>query len=137
MSNEAKSVRAWDLADPKSMRLLFTPDSFYIVIDGVLHQTVRHAATTIKDALARFHGIRVRGPLALPTVRRRRVVLREAKTKDAKSVQLANAKRIRNVLLVVNPTSEAVASLISLPMPSTVNIKVESCHDQYELKGGY
>jgi len=52
-------------------------------------------------------------------------------------VQLANAKRIRNVLLVVNPTSEAVASLISLPMPSTVNIKVESCHDQYELKGGY
>jgi len=71
MSNEAKSVRAWDLADPKSMRLLFTPDSFYIVIDGVLHQTVRHAATTIKDALARFHGIRVRGPLALPRPKRR------------------------------------------------------------------
>jgi len=136
MFNEAKSVRAWDLADPSTMKSHFTSASFYIVIDGVLHQSVRQAASTIKGALSRFSGIQVKGPLALPTVRRRHVILREAKTHDSSRMYCSNAKRIRNVLLVMNPTSEAIASLIALPMPSTINIEVQSCRGQFELKDG-
>jgi ribosomal protein S10 len=134
MYSEAKHVKPWDLADPKTMRSNFSSESFYIVIDGLDTQAVRQAASIIKASLKRTAGIRMKGPLALPTVRRRHVILRELKTQDSNGMYCANAKRIRNVLLVMNPTSEAIASLISLSLPNSINAKIESYESQYDLK---
>ncbi|MGP0171109.1 30S ribosomal protein S10 [Pseudomonas sp. NCHU5208] len=134
MFSEAKSVRTWDLADPKSMRSDFSSESFFIVIDGMQYLPVRQAAETIKTALLRFHGVKVKGPLACPTQRRRHLILREAKNPDASRMYCPNAKRVRNVLLVMNPTSDAIASLIALSMPSTVNIQIDTQQDAFDLK---
>jgi ribosomal protein S10 len=136
MYSEAKHVKPWDLADPKTMRSNFTSEPFYIVIDGLDIQAVRQAATIIKDKLLKWPGLRIKGPLALPTVRRRHVILRELKCQGSSGLYCANAKRIRNVLLVMSPTSEAVASLISLAPPLSVNIKIEPYQSQYDLKDG-
>lgn len=134
MFSEAKHVQPWDLADPKTMRSNFSSESFYIVIDGLDTQAVRQAASIIKASLKRTPGIRMKGPLALPTVRRRHVILRELKSNGSNGLYCANAKRIRNVLLVMKPTSEAVAALISLSLPNSVNAKIESYACQYDLK---
>jgi len=134
MFSEAKSALAWDLADPRTMRSNFSSASFYIVIDGLEHPAVQQTAKAIKSALTRAPGVRVRGPLALPTVRRRHVILREAPSKGSRGLYCSNAKRIRNVLLVESPTSESIMSLVALPLPATVNIKIESYQSQYDLK---
>lgn len=76
----------------------------------------------------------LRGPLALKTERRRYVFLREMVSKGQKGLRIPEAKRLRNVLLVMNPTSIAVASLIALPVPSGVNLRIETYQAQYELK---
>lgn len=134
MFSEAKSVRAWDLADLKTMRSDFSSASFYVVIDGMQYPPVRQAAETIKAALLRFQGVRVKGPLACPTQRRRHLILREAKNPDSSRLYCPNAKRVRNVLLVMNPTSDAIASLIALSMPSTVNIQIDTQQDAFDLR---
>lgn len=134
MFSEAKSAQVWDLADPKTMRSNFSSASFYIVIDGLEHPVVQQAAKTIKKALSRAEGVKVRGPLAMPTIRRRNVILREAPSNGSRGLYCSNAKRIRNVLLVISPTSESIMSLVALPLPATVNIKIESYQSQYDLK---
>ncbi|EPS7997398.1 hypothetical protein ACVHUK_004959 [Pseudomonas aeruginosa] len=131
---EAKTHVAWDLASPRATRSQFRADSFYVVIDGLHIQTVRQAATLIKNALLSIEGVQVRGPLALKTERRRYVFLREMVSKGQKGLRIPEAKRLRNVLLVMNPTSIAVASLIALPVPSGVNLRIETYQAQYELK---
>lgn len=134
MYSEAKSAQAWDLADPRTMRSNFSSASFYIVIDGLEHPVVQQTAKAIKRALIRAEGVRVRGPLAMPTERRRHVILREAPSNGSRGLYCANAKRIRNVLLVMRPTSESIMSLVALPLPATVNIKIEPYQSQYDLK---
>ncbi|MFJ3110207.1 30S ribosomal protein S10 [Pseudomonas putida] len=134
MFSEAKSAQAWDLADPRTMRSNFSSASFYIVIDGLEHPVVQQTAKSIKAALTRAAGVRVRGPLALPTVRRRHIILSEAPSNGSRGLYCSNAKRIRNVLLVESPTSESIMSLVALPLPATVNIKIESYQSQYDLK---
>jgi ribosomal protein S10 len=134
MYNEAKHVKPWDLADPKTMRSNFTAESFYIVIEGLDTQAVRQAASIIKTSLLRTPGIRIKGPLALPTERRRHVILRELNSQGSSGLYCANANRVQGVLLVMRPTSEAIASLISLSLPKSVNAKIESYVGQYDLK---
>lgn len=134
MLSSAKSSKPWNLADPKSQRSSFTSESFYVVIEGVVSKAVRLAATTIKEALLKWQDVRVKGPLALPTVRRRHVILREVRSLKRGDGYYANAKRVRNVLLVLHPSAEAVAALTSLVLPTTVNVKIESYASQYELK---
>jgi ribosomal protein S10 len=134
MYSEAKHVKPWDLADPKTMRSNFTSESFYIVIEGLDTQAVRQAASIIKTSLLRTPGIRIKGPLALPTERRRHVILRELNSQGSSGLYCANANRVQGVLLVMRPTSEAIASLISLSLPKSVNAKIESYVGQYDLK---
>ncbi|MGF6282096.1 ribosomal protein S10 [Pseudomonas frederiksbergensis] len=134
MYSEAKHVKPWDLADPKSMRSNFTSESFYIVIEGLDTQAVRQAASIIKTSLLRTSGIRIKGPLALPTERRRHVILRELNSDGSGGLYCANAKRVQGVLLVMRPTSEAIASLISLYLPTSINAKIEPYQGQYDLK---
>lgn len=134
MYSEAKHVKPWDLADPKTMRSNFTSESFYIVIEGLDTQAVRQAASIIKTSLLRTPGIRTKGPLALPTERRRHVILRELNSQGSSGLYCANANRVQGVLLVMRPTSEAIASLISLSLPKSVNAKIESYVGQYDLK---
>lgn len=134
MFSEAKSPQAWDLADPRTMRSNFSSGSFYIVIDGLAHPVVQQTAKTIRAALSRSEGVKVRGPLALPTVRRRHIILREAPSKGSRGLYCSQAKRIRNLLLVVSPTAESIMALVALPLPATVNIKIESYQGQYDLK---
>lgn len=135
MFNEAKSIQSWDLADPKTMRSNFTAESFYVVISGLEYRAVSSAALLIKTALLRqASGVLVKGPLALPTERRRNMTLREVPSQNSRGMYFSNVKRIRNVLLVQNPTSEAVASLVSMTVPAAVNIKIEPYNAQYDLK---
>lgn len=134
MYSEAKHVKPWDLADPKTMRSNFTSESFYVVIEGLDTQAVRQAASIIKTSLLRTPGIRIKGPLALPTERRRHVILRELNSQGSSGLYCANANRVQGVLLVMRPTSEAIASLISLSLPKSVNAKIESYVGQYDLK---
>ncbi|MBM3105751.1 hypothetical protein IIE18_11420 [Pseudomonas sp. V1] len=131
---EAKTHVPWDLATPRAKRSKFRADSFYVVIDGLHIHAVRQAATMIKEALLSIEGVRVRGPLALKTERRRFLLLRDVMHQGQKGLRVPAAKRLRNVLLVMNPTSIAVASLISLPVPSGVNLRIEPYQAQYELK---
>lgn len=131
---EAKTPSAWDLASPRAKRSRFRSESFYIVIDGLRIDAVRQAASQIKTALLSTEGVQVKGPLALKTERRRYVFLREVVNKGQKGLRVPAARRLRNVLLVMNPTSIAVASLISLSLPSGVNVKIEPYQAQYELK---
>ncbi|WP_409287026.1 30S ribosomal protein S10 [Pseudomonas guariconensis] len=135
MLSEAKSVQSWDLADPKTMRSNFSSVSFYIVVSGLEHRAVQGTAKTIKATLLRSAGVQVRGPLALPTERRRHVILREVRgSQAANGMYCSKAKRVRNVLLVMSPTADAIASLVSLPLAATVNVKVEPYDGQYDLK---
>ncbi|RMM39227.1 30S ribosomal protein S10 (plasmid) [Pseudomonas amygdali pv. lachrymans] len=134
MYREAKSAQVWDLADPRTMRSNFSSASFYIVIDGLDHPTVLQTAKMIKTALTRSQGVKVRGPLALPTERRRHIILREALSNGSRGLYCSKAKRIRNVLLVQFPTSESISCLVALPLPATVNIKIKLYNSQYDLK---
>ena len=134
MFSEAKDTPVWDLAVPKSMRTRFLPKSFYIVIEGFALEPVRVTARRIKEAILEHEEVRVRGPLALPTVRRRHLVMREMQSDGQKGQHLANAKRFRHVLLVIKPTSAAVSGLIALSLPTTVNVKIEPYRDQFDLK---
>ncbi|KZN20743.1 30S ribosomal protein S10 [Pseudomonas sp. FW300-N1B4] len=134
MFTQAKDYPAWDLAVPKSMRNRFSAESFYIVIDGLSAEPVRATSQRIKSKLGEDPSVRVRGPLSLPTVRRRHMVMREMQAQGSKGQFIAHPKRHRQVLLVVNPTSASVSGLISLSIPTTVNVKVEHYRGQFDLK---
>lgn len=134
MLTDAIDRPAWDLAVPSSMRNRFSAHSFYVVIDGLSIAPVRHAAKIIKACLCAEPGIRVRGPLALPTVRRRHMVMREMASGDSKGLYVKAPKRFRNVLLVINPTASAIASMIGLTIPNSVNVRIEPYQNQFDLK---
>lgn len=134
MFTEAKDYPAWDLAVPKSMRNRFSAESFYIVIDGLSAEPVRATSQKIKSALVEHPDVRVRGPLSLPTVRRRHMVMREMQADGSKGQFISRPKRHRQVLLIINPTSHAVSGLIALSVPSTVNVKIEPYQNQFDLK---
>lgn len=130
---EGKSAQVWDLADPRTQKSNFSSESFYVVIDGLTIGDVRRSAAIIKAGLS-HHDVSVRGPLALPTERRRSMILRELKDHLSRSTRLTAIKRIRNVLLVVKPTSAGVSALSTLKLPTSVNLKIEPYEEQYELK---
>lgn len=134
MFTQAKDYPAWDLAVPKSMRNRFSAESFYIVIDGLSAEPVRATSQRIKSAISEDPAVRVRGPLSLPTVRRRHMVMREMQAQGSKGQFIAQPKRHRQVLLVINPTSASVSGLIALSIPTTVNVKVEHYRGQFDLK---
>lgn len=125
----------WDLADSKTMKVRFVPDSFYIVIDGLRADSALLAAKIIKDSFATFPGSRVRGPLALPTERRRHIVMREMVADgNKKGLYVSQPKRYRRILLVINPTSAGIRGLVSIPLPKSVNVRIEPYQNQYDLK---
>jgi ribosomal protein S10 len=117
------------------MTVRFVPDSFYIVIDGLRADCALLAAKLIKTNLEATAQIRVRGPLALPTERRRHMHMREMVADgDKKGLYVSQPKRFRRVLLVIKPTSAAIRGLISVPLPKSVNVRIEPYQDQYDLK---
>lgn len=134
MFTQPKDTPAWDLADPKSMRNRFSAESFYIVIDGLSAQPVRAASQLIKSVLSADPEVRVRGPLSMPTERRRYMVLREMQGANSKGQYIPGPKRHRQVLLVINPTAASIAGMIAIYLPSTVNLKVEDYREQYPLR---
>jgi ribosomal protein S10 len=134
MFTSAKDTPAWDLADPKSMRTRFTAESFYIVIDGLSVEPVRATSKRIKIALSAHPEVRVRGPVSLPTVRRRHMVMREMQGPGSKGQYIPSPKRHRQVLLVIHPTSSAISGMIALSVPTTVNVKIEPYESQFPLK---
>ena len=58
--------------------------------------------------------------------------MRNANT--SKGVYLTQSIRYRCVLLVVHPTNELMTALITVELPSDVNIKIEPYSNQYELR---
>lgn len=134
MINDAMDRPAWDLAVPSSMRNRFDPTSFYIVIDGISAVPVQATARQIKEAIIRSPETRVRGPLAMPTERRRNIVMKHMLGSGKKGQYIANPKRYRQVLLVINPTSACIAGMISMIVPQAVNVKIEPYQAQFELR---
>lgn len=135
MYTEAKSPVPWDLADKKTQKNRFVSRSFYIVVDGANSDAVRSTCTLLKQYFARHEGVRVRGPKAMQTERRRYMLMRELKTPTSpRGTYITRPKRYRNVLLVVHPSAVAIAGLTSLVLPSEVNVAIEDYANQYELR---
>ena len=134
MFTEAKFTVPWDLSDTKTLRSNFVSKSFYVVIDGVRIEAVRSAARLIKESFEKSDGAKVRGPLCLPTERRRYMILREVPSEGKRGMFIPGPKRIRNVLLIIRPSAIGVAAMISLTLPNSVNVKIEPYESQYELK---
>lgn len=134
MYSEAKSPTPWDLAEKKSQRNRFSSGSFYIVIDGFQADTVRQTAARVKAFLLTREGVRVRGPKALPTERRRYMIMQEMNSSTGKGQYLSRTLRYRNILLVLNPTSSTMTDLIHYPITSEVNIRIEPYDNQYDLR---
>ena len=94
MFTEAQCPVPWDLADKKTQKTRFTADSFYLVVDGFKSESVHHACTILKTYLRSCEGVRVRGPKAMPTERRRYLSMPEVLTSDGrKGVKLKKALR--------------------------------------------
>jgi hypothetical protein len=70
----------------------------------------------------------------MPTERRRYMVLREMQGANSKGQYVSAPKRHRQVLLVINPTAAAIAGMIAIALPSTVNLKVEDYREQFPLR---
>lgn len=135
MHTDVKSPPAWDLADKKTQKTRFVSMSFYIVVDGISSVSTRAACSLIKDHFQQHAGVRVRGPKAMPTERRRYMVMRDmCNGSSHKGVYLSQSKRYRNILLVSYPSSSSVSSLIGLTLPSEVNIRIEPYNNQYGLR---
>jgi len=135
MFNEAKSTVPWDLADKKTQKVRFATASFYIVVDGIRSEAVRSACNSLKSFVKTSEGGRCRGPKALPTERRRWMRMREMRNADAsKGVYLTQSVRYRNVLLIIAPSLELMNGLITVELPSDVNIKIEPYENQYGLR---
>jgi ribosomal protein S10 len=135
MPNKVRCSVLWDFPDKKSQKFRFSSKSFYIVVDGIRSEAVRGACKSLKAYLSKWEGVRCRGPKALPTERRRWMVMREMTQINAsKGVYLTQPLRYRNVLLVIEPTSDLMNGLISVDLPSDVNIKIEPYNNQYELR---
>lgn len=135
MNLPAIDQQIWDLADARTMKVRFVPDSFYIVIDGLRSDSALLAAKIIKESFAAYPESRVRGPLALPTERRRHIVMREMVADgNKKGLYVAQPKRYRRILLVINPTSAGIRALVSVPIPKSVNVRIEPYQNQYDLK---
>jgi ribosomal protein S10 len=135
MLREAKSAVPWDLADKKTQKVRFSAESFYIVVDGFSSESVRSASKTLKSFTQRWEGVRCRGPKACKTERRRWMNMREMRNGDgSKGVYLTQPLRFRNILLVIDPSNEMMNALISVELPSDVNIKIENYNNQYDLR---
>ena len=135
MLTEAKSVIPWDLADKNTQKIRFSAKSFYIVVDGISSDSVRSACKSLKTYVNKREGVRCRGPKALKTERRRWMNMREMRNADAsKGVYLTQALRYRNVILVISPTNEMMNGLITVELPSDVNIRIEQYDNQYDLR---
>lgn len=135
MLSDVKRAVPWDLADKKTQKIRFSAASFYIVVDGIQSESVRSACKTLKAFVLGWDGVRCRGPKAMPTERRRWMKMREMHNGHAtKGVYLTQPLRYRSVLLVVDPINEMMTALISIELPSDVNIKVEPYSNQYELR---
>lgn len=135
MITEAKSPVPWDLADKRTQKVRFSAASFYIVVDGIRSDSVRGACNSLKSFIAKWEGVRCRGPKALKTERRRWMILREMRKQDStKGVYVTQAIRYRNVLLVIDPTNEMMTDLIKVELPSDVNLKIEPYDNQYDLR---
>lgn len=135
MHTEAKSPLPWDLADKKTQKNRFISASFYIIVDGITSVSVRAASSMLKAHFLSCEGVKVRGPKAMPTERRRYMVMREMhKNETSKGMYLKRPLRYRNVLLVTNPSSGCINGLIGLSLPSDVNIKIEHYNNQFDLR---
>lgn len=135
MFTEAQSPVPWDLADKKTQKTRFTADSFYLVVDGFKSESVHHACTILKTYLRSFEGVRVRGPKAMPTERRRYLAMPEVQTSDGhKGVKLRKALRYRCVLLVINPSYGCIGGLTNVSLPSEVTVKVKPYENQFDLR---
>lgn len=135
MLTEAKCAVPWDLADKKTQKIRFSAKSFYIVVDGIRSESVRSACSTLKSYVKKLEGVRCRGPKALKTERRRWMVMREMRKEDSsKGVYLTQSLRHRSVLLVIEPTSDLMTRLITVDLPSDVNIRIEPYENQYGLR---
>ena len=135
MLTEAKSTVPWDLADKRTQKPRFNGASFYIVVDGFKSESVRSACSLLKRPLLSQPQVKVRGPKAMPTQRRRYMVMREVKLDpSSKGMYLKKPLRYRNVLLVITPTSACMNGLINLTLPSDVNVKIEPYENQYGLR---
>ena len=135
MITEAKSPVPWDLADKRTQKVRFSAASFYIVVDGIRSDSVRGACNALQSFIAKWAGVRCRGPKALKTERRRWMILREMRKQDStKGVYVTQAIRYRNVLLVIDPTNEMMTDLIKVELPSDVNLKIEPYDNQYDLR---
>lgn len=135
MLTEAKSPTPWDLADKKSLKVSFTADSFYIVVDGLSSDAVHSACRTLKTYATSWPSVRCRGPKALKTERRRWMRMREMRQQDAtKGVYVTKVRRFRNILLVINPSYELMSGLVTIQLPSDVNLKIEPYDNQYDLR---
>lgn len=135
MHTEPKSIVPWDLADKRTQKIRFSAASFYIVVDGIRSESVRAACNVLKTYIQKCEGVRCRGPKALPTVRRRYMVMKEMRNADTtKGVYLTKPLRYRNVLLVINPTNDFITGLINIAIPSDVNIKIEPYSNQFDLR---
>lgn len=61
--------------------------------------------------------------------------MREMRNGDgSKGVYLSQHQRFRNVLLIIEPTNEMMNGLISVELPSDVNVKIENYENQYDLR---
>tara|TARA_R110002124_G_scaffold128157_19_gene288713 strand:- start:10527 stop:10943 length:417 start_codon:yes stop_codon:yes gene_type:complete len=135
MFKEAKTATPWDLTDKKSQKSRFSNQSFYLVVDSFTSESVRQACKAIKRYVSGCNGVRVRGPKAMPTERRRYMVMREIPSSDGgKGLYMTKPLRYRNVMLVIKPDSGCINGLINLTLPSDVNIKIEPYANQYELR---
>lgn len=135
MNSDAKSPVPWDLTDKRTQKVRFSAASFYIVVDGIRSDSVRSACSSIKSFIAKWVGVRCRGPKALKTERRRWMILREMRMQDStKGVYVTQVIRYRNVLLVIDPTNEMMTQLIKVELPSDVNLKIEPYDNQYDLR---
>lgn len=132
---EAKTPTPWDLADKKSQKSRFSKKSFYLVVDSFNSEAVRQACKTIKRYIKSCEGVRVRGPKAMPTERRRYMVMREISTDgNGKGLYMSRPIRYRNVILIIQPDSSCMNGLINLTLPSDVNVRVEPYSNQYGLR---
>lgn len=135
MITDVKSPVPWDLADKRTQTIRFSPASFYIVVDGIRSESVRVACNSLKAFVAKWEGVRCRGPKALKNERRRWMRLREMRQPDAtKGVYVTQAIRYRSVLLVIDPNNEMMTALIKVELSSDVNLKIEPYDNQYDLR---
>lgn len=128
-SSTADSTKSGQRSKPAA------PGSFYIVVDSYNPGAVRAACVSLKTLLSSFPEVRVRGPKAMPNVRRRYMVMREMVSAETHlPLYMNNPVRYRCVLLITHPTPECIQGLTSHILPSETNIRIEAYANQYNLR---